>query len=143
MPAAIPSWAMTSMSTASSWWRIAREAPPRGTIFELYLKHQALIPVVDELERRGWRNKQWTTRNGTARGGTPFTKATLHYLSSVKSNASSAFLCLGAGSGYLAIRPGRPCRGSERPDLAAPQLSIGKNLRNSCPNCLDVGADLR
>ena len=56
------------------------EARRVRTIFDLYLKHQALIPVVNELERRGWRNKRWTTRNGTARGGTPFTKATLHYL---------------------------------------------------------------
>src|SRR5262245_45496582 len=32
-------------------------------IFELYLEFGALLPVVAELERRGWRNKQWTTRD--------------------------------------------------------------------------------
>jgi site-specific DNA recombinase len=56
------------------------EARRVRAIFDLYLKHEALIPVVDELERRGWRNKRWTTRKGKSRGGKPFTKATLHYL---------------------------------------------------------------
>jgi site-specific DNA recombinase len=56
------------------------EARRVRAIFELYLKHQALIPVVDELERRGWCNKRWMTRKGTPRGGKPVTKTTLHYL---------------------------------------------------------------
>ena len=29
----------------------------------------SLLPVVTELERRGWTNKQWTTARGVARGG--------------------------------------------------------------------------
>jgi len=49
-------------------------------IFDLYLKHEALIPVVQELERRGWLNKRWTTRKGQERGGKPFTKTSLHKL---------------------------------------------------------------
>jgi site-specific DNA recombinase len=50
------------------------------TIFALYLEHQGLIKVVQELERRGWRNKRWQTRKGRARGGALFTKSTLHHL---------------------------------------------------------------
>jgi len=49
-------------------------------IFSLYLEHQGLLPVLQELERRGWLNKRWTTRKGTERGGKPFTKSSLHKL---------------------------------------------------------------
>jgi len=49
-------------------------------IFELYLKHGALLPVLQELEHRGWHMKRWTTRDGITRGGKPFTKGTLHGL---------------------------------------------------------------
>jgi site-specific DNA recombinase len=49
-------------------------------IFELYLEYQALIPVITELDRRGWLNKRWTTRKGRERGGKPFTKTSLHKL---------------------------------------------------------------
>jgi len=50
------------------------EAQRARAIFELYLAHQALIPVVEELNRRGWRTKQWTTRDGKPAGGNVFTK---------------------------------------------------------------------
>jgi len=36
-------------------------------IFELYLHHRSLIPTVRELDRRGWRTKEWTTRKGKCR----------------------------------------------------------------------------
>ena len=48
-------------------------------IFALYLEHGSLLPVVVELERRGWTTKRWTTRKGNERGGRPFTKTSLHY----------------------------------------------------------------
>ena len=35
---------------------------------------------VRELERRGWRTKQWTTRKGRRRGGEAFRKNGLHQL---------------------------------------------------------------
>ena len=38
------------------------------------------MPVVEELERRGWLNKRWVTRKGQVRGGRPFTKTSLHKL---------------------------------------------------------------
>src|SRR5207245_211771 len=49
-------------------------------IFELYLKHQGLIPVVQELEKRGWLTKRWQTHKGHFRGGQRFTKSSLHHL---------------------------------------------------------------
>ncbi|HEV3443244.1 MAG TPA: recombinase family protein, partial [Gemmataceae bacterium] len=56
------------------------EASRVRAIFQLYLEHQALLPVVQELERRGWVNKRWVTRKGIERGGKPFTKTSLHKL---------------------------------------------------------------
>ena len=56
------------------------EADQVRAIFWLYRKHKALEPVLQELARRGWCNKRWTTRKGHCRGGKPFTKATLRKL---------------------------------------------------------------
>jgi len=49
-------------------------------VFELYLELGSLLPVVTELERRGWLSKTWTTRGGARRGGLPFDKCRLHNL---------------------------------------------------------------
>jgi site-specific DNA recombinase len=38
------------------------------------------LPVVDELARRGWRNKEWKSKKGEAKGGRPFDKGTLYAL---------------------------------------------------------------
>ena len=46
-------------------------------IFDLYLEHRGLIPVVQELRRRGWTTKSWKTRAGHTHQGTPFTKEKL------------------------------------------------------------------
>lgn len=54
------------------------EAARVREIFELYLKERALLPVVQELARRGWTNKRWTTRKGIERGGAVFDKPTLY-----------------------------------------------------------------
>ncbi len=56
------------------------EAERVREIFALYLEHEALLPVVQELERRGWANKRWTTRAGKEEGGAAFTKTSLHRL---------------------------------------------------------------
>ena len=56
------------------------EAERVRAIFELYLEQGGLIPTVDELGKRSWNNKQWTTRKGRQIGGRPFTKTRLHYL---------------------------------------------------------------
>jgi site-specific DNA recombinase len=58
----------------------AREAARVREIFQLYLSLGSLLPVVDELTRRGWRNKEWSTKKGEAKGGRPFDKGTLYAL---------------------------------------------------------------
>ncbi len=49
-------------------------------IFAIFLKKQALWPVVAELHRRGWRHKAWTTRASIERGGEPFTTVSVQRL---------------------------------------------------------------
>jgi site-specific DNA recombinase len=56
------------------------EAARVRAIFVLYLEYRGLLPVVEELKRRGWCNKQSLTRKGGERGGRPFTKGSLHAL---------------------------------------------------------------
>jgi site-specific DNA recombinase len=56
------------------------EAARVRAIFALYLEHEGLVPVVQELNRRGWATKCWVTRKGATRGGKPFTKTSLHKL---------------------------------------------------------------
>jgi site-specific DNA recombinase len=58
----------------------AQEAARVRSIFALYLGHRALLPVVRELERRGWRTKRWRTRKGRPRGGRGFTTTGLYRL---------------------------------------------------------------
>ncbi|MDB5308819.1 MAG: Resolvase domain protein [Gemmataceae bacterium] len=56
------------------------EADRVRAIFDLYLEHQSLLPVVQELARRGWANKRWRTRKGPDRGGAGFTRTNLYKL---------------------------------------------------------------
>jgi site-specific DNA recombinase len=56
------------------------EAEQVRQVFGLYLEHEGLLPVVEELEARGWRTKRWTTGKGTVRGGRAFDKNSLWYL---------------------------------------------------------------
>jgi site-specific DNA recombinase len=56
------------------------EAQRVRAIFALYRQHQALLPVVRQLQRRGWVNKAWQTRKGRRRGGHAFTRASLYRL---------------------------------------------------------------
>ncbi len=56
------------------------EAVRVRSIFALYLEHESLLPVVRELERRGWTNKRWKTRAGHESGGGGITKSALHRL---------------------------------------------------------------
>jgi site-specific DNA recombinase len=58
----------------------AEEAARVRAIYHLYLDHKALIPVVREIDRRGWLTKRWITRKGIEQGGRPFTKNSLHRL---------------------------------------------------------------
>jgi site-specific DNA recombinase len=56
------------------------EAQQVRAIFEMYLKHQALIPVVTELDQRGWKSKVWTSRAGVTQGGRRFNKNLVYHL---------------------------------------------------------------
>jgi len=56
------------------------EAQRVREIFALYLEYGSLIPVVEELDRRGWRMKAWTTREGRQAGGKPIVKNSLYNL---------------------------------------------------------------
>ena len=54
------------------------EAQKIRTIFQLYLEHEAVLPVAQELNRRGWRTKSWTTKKGRVNTGKPFEKGRVH-----------------------------------------------------------------
>lgn len=56
------------------------EASRVRAIFDLYLASDGLLPVIAELDHRGWRNKRWTTRKGHVRGGRGFDKSSLWHL---------------------------------------------------------------
>lgn len=58
----------------------AEEAIRVRMIFQLYLEYNVLLPTVREIDRRGWRTKQWVTRKGVIEGGQPFTKGRLFRL---------------------------------------------------------------
>jgi site-specific DNA recombinase len=49
-------------------------------IFDLYLELGSLLSTVQEIARRGWKTKRWTTKKQIARGGLPITKTRLHHL---------------------------------------------------------------
>jgi site-specific DNA recombinase len=56
------------------------EAVRVRAIFALYVDHQALLPVVQALNRRGWTTKRWVNKAGGQRGGRPFDRTNLHRL---------------------------------------------------------------
>jgi site-specific DNA recombinase len=58
----------------------AAEAETVRTIFAVYLEHCGLVATVEELARRGIRNKSWTTQQGKQIVGRPFDKTSLHTL---------------------------------------------------------------
>jgi site-specific DNA recombinase len=58
----------------------AKEAIRVQEVFNLYVTLESLTPVMQELSKRGWRNKQWQTKSGAQRGGRPFDKPALHTL---------------------------------------------------------------
>jgi len=56
------------------------EAAQVCEIYRLYLELGSPILMLQELERRGWRLKAFTTKTGREAGNSPFNKATLHNL---------------------------------------------------------------
>lgn len=56
------------------------EAQQVRAIFDLYVKHEALMPVVVELAQRRWTTKRWQTKAGKTIGGRPLDKNLLYHL---------------------------------------------------------------
>src|SRR5215470_11514699 len=56
------------------------EAVRVRAIFALYLQYRGLLPVLEELVRRGWRTKQTRTGAGRVHGGQSFTRSSLYRL---------------------------------------------------------------
>jgi len=56
------------------------EAQGVDRIFDLYRKHQALIPTLKVIQEKGWTNKGWVTEKGMDCGGSEFDKGTLYAL---------------------------------------------------------------
>jgi site-specific DNA recombinase len=54
-----------------------KEAARVQQIFDLYQQHRSVAALLDELHRRKWTAKSWTTKSGAERQGGPFSKATL------------------------------------------------------------------
>ncbi len=53
------------------------EAEQVRAMFELYVATPSLVAVSQELNRRGWRQKSWTTKTGKARQGRQWDRVTL------------------------------------------------------------------
>lgn len=53
------------------------EAERVRIIFAIYQEQRSLTATVQELDRRGWRNKAWTSSSGRACGGSPFSTSTV------------------------------------------------------------------
>ncbi len=58
----------------------ATEAAQVRAIFDLYLAKGSLLPTVEELAKRNWLNKAWTTKSNRPKGGQPFDRGSLHSL---------------------------------------------------------------
>jgi site-specific DNA recombinase len=57
-----------------------REAAQVCEIYRLYLELGSPLLILQELERRGWRLKAFTTKTGRSAGNGPFNRTTLHGL---------------------------------------------------------------
>ncbi|MDD2966656.1 MAG: recombinase family protein [Desulfovibrionaceae bacterium] len=55
-----------------------QEAEMVRTIFKLYISTGSMNEVLDHLNKRNWRTKEWTSLGGVKHGGKPFTKAILY-----------------------------------------------------------------
>ena len=58
----------------------SEEATKVRRIFSLYLELKNLLPVVHELDERGWTDKLWHSKKGLPKGGQVFDKGSVHAL---------------------------------------------------------------
>ena len=57
-----------------------QEARVVKRIFDLYIRHEAMLSVVTECKKQGWLTKAWTTRSGKQMGGKHFNKPRVYAL---------------------------------------------------------------
>jgi site-specific DNA recombinase len=55
-----------------------QEAERVRAIFDLYIRHEAPLPVVRECRSLGWTTKLWVNRRGERKGGLPLNKSRIH-----------------------------------------------------------------
>ncbi|PWU08456.1 MAG: resolvase [Terriglobia bacterium] len=60
------------------------EAQQVREIFALFVRHRSLVLTLEEMDKRGWHMKSWTTRQGEHHAGKPFDR---HSLQRLLSNA--------------------------------------------------------
>jgi site-specific DNA recombinase len=58
----------------------AEEAERIREMFRLYLEGTPVIEIVQRFDKRGWRNKQWTTQDGKLYGGSPLRRCHIYEL---------------------------------------------------------------
>ncbi len=56
------------------------EAEQVRSVFKWYLEGESVFSIVDKARRAGWRNKQWTTRDGKLYGGRPLRRQHIYKL---------------------------------------------------------------
>ncbi|MBI3694755.1 MAG: recombinase family protein [Acidobacteria bacterium] len=56
------------------------EAERVRSIFQWYIEGESVFSIVTKARRLGWRNKQWTTRDGKPYGGHPLRKQHIYHL---------------------------------------------------------------
>jgi site-specific DNA recombinase len=56
------------------------EAERVREVFRLYLAGHTVADIIENLDKLGWRNKQWTTRKGEGHGGTAIRRSHVYHL---------------------------------------------------------------
>jgi len=56
------------------------EAEQVRSVFKWYIEGESVFSIVDKARRAGWRNKQWTTRDGKLYGGHPLRRQHIYKL---------------------------------------------------------------
>ncbi|HYM11429.1 MAG TPA: recombinase family protein [Bryobacterales bacterium] len=56
------------------------EAEQVRSVFQWYIEGESVFSIVDKARRAGWRNKQWTTRDGKLYGGHPLRRQHIYKL---------------------------------------------------------------
>ena len=102
------------------------------------------MPVVQELERRGWVNKRWQTRQGRERGSRPFDRTSLHRLvinsiGGLDSVASQLGVLLGNGDGTFRAPILHSPEGGEDGDVVLGDFNKRRSVARNLPGARLLG----